>query len=66
MGFTSLHSFLEIYVLLYAGHECLLVCLFLEDEKNNKQTTLSRLQLSQKASFKLSTFILPSDAEGNK
>ena len=42
MGFTSFHSFLEISVLLYAGHECLLVCLlvcvFLEDEKNDKQT----------------------------
>ena len=53
MGFTSLHSFLEIYVLLYGGHECLLVCLFLEDEKNNKQTTLSRLQLTSPTDIKM-------------
>ena len=42
MGFASFHSFLEISVLLYAGYECLLVCLlvglFLEDDKKKKTT----------------------------
>ena len=65
MGFTSLHSFLVISVLLYAGHRMFgfFVCLFLEDEKKKQQTNNTMLFAAEsKGCFQ----IINIEAEENK